>query len=399
MGKGKLNIDSKDPQLVEGEFIDQPSWGEIETTSEILIDKFHLYDSEVKFEGYVPNIGLNQRLKYKTKNGLTLHLVHSGRYLGGRSNATFFRVKEIEVKKEPGVYFRSGLVKNMIYFPDKFHLFGNEVLKREHKYDVNGRPQTEMFFEVELSEKISTKDINKYLLSISLLSCNHLTLMEYCDNSKLTLYDYKSSSSSVPYFGSGLLFFPIKINTVVNLIQNSDWDKTEKLLLSYANYCTTNNWIHQLFRGCSILEYLVDLFWRNLDMSQLKKKLSGPYQSHRRSTKLFGVLIKLNIENAIVEFLESIFQGLNFSEYDIPSKFEFFELRDRHIHRGELFLLESDPEIYRRALASLNDVLRIIIPYSYKIKDWQMHEHPHMKTVNTSDIVDIRQSIMGFEIK
>lgn len=398
MGKGDLNIDIKEPQIVEGEFIDQSNWGEIETTCEIRMDRFHLNKSEVKFDSYVPSLGLNEVLKYETRNGIELYLVNSGSYLGGRANATYFKIKEVVLKERSNKYFASGTVKNMVYFPNELEILGCKAVKKVRKYEINGRPKKEMYFVFQYNDELSQGQIEKYLYSLSVLSCNKLMIMEHSNEEHLQIKALQSSSCNVPYLGSGILFYPIKVQEIEDLVEQVNWKHLHKLFLAYTSYCTTEYWIHQLYRGCSVLEYLVDLYWRNLDMNSFKESLKEPLKKNRRSAKLFGVFLKLDLNPLVYDFLSEVFPEIDFKDGKIPSKFEFFELRDRHIHRGELFLIDSDLNSYRRALTSLNDVIRLLITKVYLITDWQIHGHVHMKTSETEYFVDIRQQLIGFKL-
>lgn len=387
-----LNINSREPQIIEGEFIDQPSWSELENTCEIQMDRFHLNESVVKFEGYIPNS--KELIRFRIPDGKILQLRFSGMY----KSHTFFSIESLDFTTDRSNYIRTGSIKetvHMTYFPTQIELHGITFDKMENRFVVNDKPIREVYFEASTPIELNRIEIDKLLLSLSVLTCNHFTLMEICNQGIARIKSRFSKPSEVPYIGSGILFYPISRVQVEVLLDDIKWEHLEKLFLSYSNYITDASWVGQLYKGCGILDRLIDLFLREERFKERSKEL----KRQDKSAKLYSILYELDLSSKVKEIIEYMFPELSMSELRIDKKFEFYELRDAHLHRDKLFLMSSDLEKYRRSLVVINDLIRILIPKTKLIKEWSFTDKPTLTTRTTKELVSFRQKLIGYKIQ
>ena len=166
----------------------------------------------------------------------------------------------------------------------------------------------------------------------------------------------------------------LKIKTIEELIENVKWEYIYNFHLAYKNFCRAKNYEYQLYKGCSVLDYLISLFERNLDIKELRSRL----KNSDKSSRLYALLWYLELDNSTKVYLEEVFPGVSFWELKFDKKFEFYELRDSHLHRGQLFLTQNEVWKFQRCLVSVNEIIRILIPHLDKIREWDFTGKPFL---------------------
>jgi len=371
-----MDIQSKEIQKIEGYF------GEEENSvdhkffeGEAFINRFNLRESYVIFNTPVPKPERGNTICFVTRDEYRIYLRFPSSYMTGNYFEVKFRINKIVIPKSNEKYVRTGSFKRLVYLPEEIELFGFSVEKCERQYYEDRRKKRENYFEWSYEGSITEREIEKVLMALSFLTCCSLFKSEHSNGNTLTLVDLKSDRHTLDYVGSGMMFFPISIKTIEELIGNIKWKHIYRFQLAYKSFCSTKNYKFKLYNGCSILDYLITLFTRNLSIKQLVNQL----EKHGKSAKLYAILWHLKLDNSIKQYLQEIFPEVSFSEFGFDKKFEFYELRDSHIHRGHLFLSQSEVWKYQRCLVSVNELIRILIPHLEKLDEWGFTDKPVLK--------------------
>jgi len=95
-----------------------------------------------------------------------------------------------------------------------------------------------------------------------------------------------------------------------------------------------------------------------------------------------------------------LFPELNWRKEETNSindlKFDFYELRDSHVHRGQILEVDSDFPRYRNAIVALDEVIRIILPHLGVIKNWSLQNKDSIRSINAEGFVKERQKVMNW---
>ncbi|WP_428235751.1 hypothetical protein [Gracilimonas sp.] len=390
-----MDIDSKKIQKLEGYFeIDgKPQENKKLFEVEASIDRFNLRDSYIKFFSPVPKPKGGDTIRFVINSKNSLDLKFPSSYWGGDYSEVSFSIDKVTLQESKEKYVRTGSFKRLIYFPEEIEVFGYTVRKCEHQYHEGEKRIKENYFEWNYQNSITKREIDKVLMALSFLTCCSLFISEHSNGSTITIFDKRSDKFTLPYMGSGMMFFPLSINTIEKLIKNVKWEYIYNFHLAYKNFCRAKNYEYQLYKGCSILDYLISLFERNLDIKELRSRL----KNSDKSSKLYALLFYLELDNSTKLYLEKIFPGVSFSEFHLDKKFEFYELRDGHLHRGQLFLTQNEVWKFQRCLVSVNEIIRILIPHLDKIKEWDFTGKPFYKTASSKEIVNARQDLIKWK--
>jgi len=391
-----MDIDSKEIQKIKGYFKrDQKSQkSEKVFEGEAFIDRFNLRESYVKFFSPVPKPKEGNIIRFIVDNEKSLDLKFPSSYWSGNYSEVSFSIAKIYLQEGKEKYVRTGSFKRLIYFPEKIEVFGYTVCKCEHQYYDGEKRIRKNYFEWRYQNSITKKEIDKVLMALSFLTCFSLFISEHSNGNTITIFDKKSDKFTLPYMGSGMMIFPISIKTIEELIENVNWENIYNFQLAYKNFCRAKNYEYQLYKGCSVLDYLISLFERNLDLKELRSR----FKKNDKSSRLFALLWYLELDNSTKIYLEEVFPGVSFSEFNFDKKFEFYELRDSHLHRGQLFLTQNEVWKFQRCLVAVNEILRILIPHLDQIKEWDFTGKPFYKTASSEEIVNARQDLIKWKL-
>lgn len=391
-----MDINIKKIQKIEGYFwSDQKPLKSEETfEGEAFIDRFNLRESYVKFFCPVPKPTGGDTICYIIDDKTRLHLKFPTPYWANNYLEVSFSIAKVSLQENDEKYVRTGSIKRLIYFPEVIEVFGYTIRKCEHQYYEGEKRIRENYFEWSYQNSITKREIDKVLMALSFLTCCSLFISERSNGSTITIFDKKSDKFTLPYMGSGMMFFPLSIRTIEKLIENIKWEYIYNFQLAYKNFCRAKNYEYQLYKGCSVLDYLISLFERNLDLKELRSLL----KSSDKSSRLYALLWYLDLDHPIKLYLEEIFPGVSFSEFKFDKKFEFYELRDSHLHRGQLFLTQNEVWKFQRCLVSVNEIIRILIPHLDKIKEWDFTGKPFYKTASSKEIVNARRDLIKWKL-
>ena len=391
-----MDLDSIEGQIINGYFnLDEnPQKIEKRFEGEIFLNRFNLRESYVKFHCHVPKPSGGDTICFVTVDGSTLHLRFSTSYWSGNYFEEKFSIEEVVHPISDKKYIRTGSIKRLIYFPEEIEVLGFIVRKCERKYYEGEKRIRENYFEWNYQNSITKREIDKVLMSLSFLTNSSLFISEHSDGETTTVFNMKSSKFTIPYMGSGMMFFPITIETVEGLINKIKWRYIYNFHLAYKHFCCAKNYEYQLYKGCSILDYMISLFDRNLEFRDYKKRL----KHSDKSSVLYSLLWYLNLDISTKSYLEKIFPETSWSEFKLNKRFEFFELRDSHIHRGQLFLTQEEVSKFQRCLVAVNELIRILIPHLDKIDEWGFTNKPFYNTASSSEIVSARQDLIKWKL-
>lgn len=389
--KAAFNLDSTETQHLTGRFENYP---EEEYSCRISFNRFRLWEAEVVFDEAVNVWDERIPVSFIIKDETELLLIYSGARIGGIGDETRARIHKI-VKKESGSkYFCTGAVKGLLYFPRQFDLMGLNVSKEEVKIFEKGRPKTFYYFQCSYQSNISEHQINKAILGLSILSNSSLRLTEHSDGETLVLYENVSAGSEIYYSGTGLMHFPIGKAAIEKMVVDVPWKQLWRFHLMLSNFVRTTDMVHQLYRGCALLDYLIELFDRSKYCGVEYKNQPKKIQKLGKSLKLYGLLFNLGLNEPEKRYIEEIFPGLTLEKFQIAKKFEFYELRDAHIHRGELFMTQEQLWQFARCNVSVNEIIRMLIPHLSKITQWQYTNKDFYRAIDSEDIVNKRQELI-----
>lgn len=382
-----MQINNLDHQSIKGYFDENDS----ETfEGQLLLDRHRLWNSSLTFREIIPNaFSKREESLFVTEDDIKLVLGIPSSHISGHDAQVKFDIKKVIMPKNSNQdYIRTGPVKKLTYFPRDLQVLGiNFELKRVEKSKRLGN-SPEFYFEGTIDETINQSKIEKLLFCLSTLTGSFLWLSEKNIEGNLILENRKSKSRSLPYMGSGMMHFPIEIKELERLCNAIKWKNLYHFHLHYSNFCTTSNYVFQLYRGCALLDYLITLFKRNLQVNGKKGKTSD----------LYAIIKRLKIDKKNLEYLHNIFPNLPRKVDEVEEKFEFFELRDDHIHRGGIFLKQEEVWKFQRCIVSLNEVIRILIPHLDNIKDWKFHSKSYYKSISSKEIVDLRQELISWQV-
>ncbi len=391
-----MDIDTKKIQKIEGYFeIDgKPQKNEETFEGEAFIDRFNLRESYVKFYCPVPQPKGGDTIRFVINSGNSLDLKFPTSYWGDNYSEISFSIDKVCLHESKKKYVRTGSFKRLIYFPEEIEVFGYTVRKCEHQFYEGEKRIKKNYFEWSYQNSITKREIDKILMALSFLTCCSLFISEHSNGNALTIFNKKSDKFTLPYMGSGMMIFPISIKTIEELIEKVNWENIYNFQLAYKNFCRAKNYEYQLYKGCSVLDYLISLFERNLDLRELRSRL----KNSDKSSKLYALLWYLELDNSTKMYLEEVFPDVSFSEFEFSKKFEFYELRDSHLHRGQLFLTQNEVWKFQRCLVSVNEIIRILIPHLDRIKEWDFTGKPFYKTASSEEIVDARQDLIRWKL-
>lgn len=390
-------LDRNEIQEVTGLFqCDGQSFGNGSYQAKLYFNRFHVRESYILFNEHIPQLWRDESFCVVIDSKYKFYLNHPSQYWSGTYSETKFTIRKLVIDTKTEKYVRTGAIKQLDYFPRELSILEYKLKSKEYRYKVGEKRKRKTYFEWTFEHSISEEEIDKVLMVLSFLSCSSFFISEISDGEKVEIHNFKSSESRVPYSGSGNLSYPIQIDALEKLISEVRWKDLDKFHLAYKSFCRSENLVFQLYNGCAILDWLIDLFDRNLKLNSLKKKIKSKRQD--KSARLYCILYFLELDEKVKVYLESIFPGTTFNEFAWEKKFEFYEMRDKYIHRGGLLLTEDEMRKFQRCIVSLNEILRIMIPFLYLITEWQFTDKPHYKTLSARDIVNERQRLIKWEL-
>lgn len=391
MNRNSLNLDTSETQRINGRFCSHPDQ---EYTCRIRFDRYRLWEGMAIFDVALNLWENGSPEKFITSDGTEIQLRFPSVRIGGDGNETRVLIHKITRTEAGKKYIRTGAVKGLLYFPRQFSLLGSEVEREEVKLIYKGRKKSYFAFRCSYERDITQGQVDKLLLGLSILSNSSLRLSELSNGSEVQLYDNESSKCNIFYYGSGNMYSPITKATVEQLIDEVPWKRLWRFHLALANFIRTKDQVHQLYRGCALLEYLITLFERSKLLatdyySQPKKK-----KKLGKSLKLYALMYNIGLPEQQKHYIEEMFPGITFKDFQISKRFEFFELRDAHIHRGELFMTQEQLWQFSRCNVAVNEIIRMLIPHLYKIKEWDYTDKPFYRAIDSWEIVKTRQKLM-----
>jgi len=384
-------LDSNEIQEVNGYFqVDGQTVGDEIYQAKIDFNRFNVRDSYILFNDHVPQYWRDESFFFVIDNKYKLYLNHPSQYWSGTYSETKFTIKKLVIDTKTDKYVRTGAIKKLVYFPRELRILGFKLNANEYTYFEGEKRKGKTYFDCTYQNSISDEEFDKILMVLSVLSCSSFFISEKSDGEKVEIHNFKSTECKVPYSGSGNMYFPVQVHTLEKLIDEVRWKDLNQFNLAYKSFCRTENLVFQLYNGCAILDWLIELFSRNLN--DIKKARIG------KSAILYRILNFLELNDAVKKYLESIFPEIPFNGFTFEKKFEFYELRDKYIHRGGLLLTDDDIRKFQRCIVSLNEILRILIPFLHLIKEWQFTDKPFYQTLGSEEIVNERQRLIKWEL-
>jgi len=381
-----IDIDSTAPQEIRGSFDEGSS---TVYTAIVTLDRYRPWLNEIRFNQQTPRL-FNSAIKplFKLEDGSFFHLHVPSSRIQGHEVVIKYMVYKIEIpNRNDESYIRTGAVGDLLYFPREFRLLGETVFLKSIPENNRIGTRGEYFFEIKNLNSNDPRIEDKLLFCLSALTCTSIWIAEKKNPYKRIFFDRTSASSTMPYIGSGNMPFPIKMADLETLCHETTWDNLRTFHLLYARFVTANDLKYQLFLGCALLDYIIELF---VDHFNLKRK-------YGKSKQLFSVIQQLQIQQDYLDYIHAIFPTLPRS-VNLNHKFEFYELRDRHIHRGGLLLNHEDTIQFHRCIVSLNEIIRIILPHIHLIQNWDLEMKNSYESLSSTEIVSTRQALIKWSL-
>jgi hypothetical protein len=384
-------LDRKEIQEVTGFFqCNGKAVGSEFYQAKIYFNRFNVRESYLLFNSNIPQLWKDESFCFVIDNKYKFFLNDPFQYSSGTYSETKFPIDKLVIKEKGGKFVRTGAIKQMTYFPRELNILGYKLKSKEYRYKEGEKRKRKTYFEWTYQNNISEEEIDKVLMVLSFLSCTSFFISEISDGEKVIVQNFKSTECRIPYLGSGNMYYPIQINALENLIGELKWKDLDQFHLAYKSFCRTENLVFQLYNGCAILDWVIELFERNL--KGFKKKREG------KSATLYRIISFLELDDIVKEYIETVFPEISFNEFNFEKKFEFYEMRDEYIHRGGLLLTIEDIRKFQRCIVSLNELLRILMPFLYLIKEWQLKDRPYYKTLSSEEIVNERQRLIKWQL-
>ncbi|NCQ05907.1 MAG: hypothetical protein GW834_15800, partial [Cyanobacteria bacterium] len=258
---------------------------------------------------------------------------------------------------------------------------------------IDGKNISYDYFYASYENKHEQAVLEGAISILSILTSTFLLLGELSDGEIITSYNISGKSNNVPFFGSGVFQHPIEKSSLEKLYHEIGHYQFERLQWRYSNFVTSNDFVIQLFKGCNLLDYIAEI-----SENILWKKINNRKSS--KSNIIYTILIQLNLSIERTEILCLLFPELNWRKEETNSindlKFDFYELRDSHVHRGQILEVDSDFPRYRNAIVALDEVIRIILPHLGVIKNWSLQNKDSIRSINAEGFVKERQKVMNW---
>lgn len=373
-----LNIDTPETQGLMGCFVNYP---EKKYVCMITFNRYRLWEGKVVFDGYTPELEGNDCTEFRLKSGDLLFL--KIRFHNMDYNETIYRIDKIETScdKVSENIMKSGLIRLLPEFSGReFQLMGINVKVKRHSSKFS-------FFECSSETALSNVAKLKLVAGLSIYSNTSVRISEECLNGSLTISDKKSSSCELIYYGNGR-FFPLSIKSIEECLSLMPLEALKTFYFTYTEFIRTPNKVHQLYRGCAILDYFIELFQVNAGL--YIKNIKGG-----KSKVLLEIFSRLELAPEQYKYLEKLFIGLDFSAgINKNIKLEFYELRDKLIHRGYIFEDAHQLPLFAKCLMSLNEVIRMLVPHLYLIRSWGFNDCEIYPTLSAEKIINARKEFI-----
>jgi hypothetical protein len=385
-------LDGKEIQEVTGYFqCNGKTVGSEFYQAKINFNKFNVRESYLLFNSNTPQLWKDESFCFVIDNKYKFFLNDPSRYWSGTYSETKFTIDKLVIEEKGEKYVRTGAIKKLVYFPRELSIFGYKLKSKVYRYKEGEKRKRKTYFEWTFQNNISEEEIDKILMVLSVLSCSSFFISEISDGEKVEIHNFESTACRIPYFGSGNMYYPIQIRALEKLISEIRWKDLDQFHLAYKSFCRTENLVFQLYNGCAILDWVIELFERNLKGFKIKKR-------EGKSAILYRIISFFKLDDIVKEYIETIFPEISFNEFYFEKKFEFYELRDEYIHRGGLLLTIEDIRKFQRCIVSLNELLRILIPFLYLINEWQVKDRPYYQTLSSEEIVNERQRLIKWQL-
>lgn len=312
--------------------------------------KFNQFDLSSSYLSF--NINLNRdEYIFELPGGVRFYLEFVKRF-----DPSYFNISELHIitnKTYKNNKFSSGCVNNLLYFHEKIK-YNGFLIKKEQVTPSSGIIRQKYYYTIYSKVIKSVDEADLIFLILSAMSGSKFFTRYFRDTSgKIIIRNYRSSNSSLHTPGSGRLLFPLEFADLYELKNKINPVFLESILLQYTSFCISNNIRERLIMGCGVLDYLLELYL-NSQTSILK---GG------KSKVLFHLLEKVVSDDYdLKQYLKYLFINCPNNIKELKGvKFDFFEYRDRFLHRGELLLSREQISNLKKSVFSLNEIIRIIL--------------------------------------
>lgn len=349
------------------------------------LNRYNINKAKLIFDEIVPhNYDNNEDLVFETKK-LKLNLAFNSL----RNSRITFRISAIETNLEnqsEKYIYTSGPIKDILYFENEIKL-PDFIINKKWLPNKHFEKSSWYSYSITSDSKLSRELIDKLFLLLSTYTSSKFFLREiHQPDGTLILENRNSSNRSIPLRGSGRMIFPLDFEKLFEALNMVEPILFKKIHLKYSTFCTYDGMLsEQLIKGCNLLDYLIEI-------SDLGKG--------HKSKLTFKLLKKLyDSDNSIFKYLDELLDNYPQNIHEISKKeFDFWELRNKYVHRGEILYSRKQMLELQKAIFSLNEILRMIIARlpSFKTKEIDdVREIIHSNDIQ--DSISKRREIFGKE--
>lgn len=345
-------------------------------------NRFYFHKSSVVFEGFAPSTDRNESIIFKDDKGISLNLKFSSSNI---SETKYHLDKLVIPNSSEGNYpqYHSGIKSN--FMPREItSSLGYEIKEKRIPRDLS-EEKNDKFLILKANEELSDTYLLRYFLLLSTLSCDKFFVREIHKKEKITFINRTPRRKQLLIYGSGDEYFPLSLVELENVFQNSDIELLENFLLLYTSFTTTEGEREQLINGLSLLDYLFDICKKDSEFG----KVSGS-----QSLKLIKVLDILLDDDKQREYVEKLFKTFPGFKAEKVQGFEFWELRNRFIHRGNLIETSEEFIQLHHNIFVVNEILRLILLNFNKINYQELSHKGFYEVRNMKESIKLRSQIL-----
>ena len=176
---------------------------------------------------------------------------------------TYFDISEVHIltgKKNKNNEFESGCLDGLLYFHKEIR-YNDIIIKKHLVPEKYTNKNSQYYYSIQSESVTDFESADLIFLILSTITGTKFFSRTLKDKSGKIVYRQRFAERCRIYLiGSGRLIFPIEFSEMMQLKDKVNIDFLKSVLLLYTSFCTSNNIRDRLLMGCSLLDYLLEIY-------------------------------------------------------------------------------------------------------------------------------------------